>query len=291
LEYRSQRRGGVGVVDLNVKEEDFVTMLITANTHDDLLFFNDKGKAFQIKMYDVPEGKRATRGKSVMNYLAFASDEKVASVLAIPKDSKGKELSLMMITKNGIAKKVAAENFRDVRRSGIIAIKLKDGDELLSVGAVEKGDEIIMATASGQSIRFKESDVREMGRGASGVTAMRLKKGDIVVGTDSIGKDEKDGEFLVVSSSGYGKKTKLKEYKTQKRGGSGIKTMKVTGKTGKLINAQVVTGKVTEAVAISQHGQIIRTLLEQISSLGRQTQGVRIMKLREGDILASLTCL
>jgi DNA gyrase subunit A len=290
-EYRAQKRGGVGVVDLNMKEEDFVTIFLTANTHDDLLFFTDKGKAYQIKMYDIPEGKRATRGKSATNFLSISSDEKITSVLAIPKTNKGKDTSLMMVTKLGVAKKVSAGSFSDVRRSGIIAIKLQAGDELLSVVTVTKGDDVIMATKFGQSIRFKESDIREMGRAAAGVTGMRLKKGDVVLGANAVNTGNGDGEYLVMSSNGYGKKTKLKEYKVQKRGGSGIKTAEVTKKTGELMASQVIGADESEVIAVSKQGQIIRTSLAEIPTLGRQTQGVRIMKLREEDTVASLTCL
>lgn len=290
-EYRAQKRGGVGVIDLNMKEEDFVTIFLTANTHDDLLFFTDKGKAYQIKMYDIPEGKRATRGKSATNFLSISSDEKITSVLAIPKSEKGNGTSLMMVTKLGVAKKVSAGSFSDVRRSGIIAIKLQDGDELLSVLAVTKGDDVIMATKFGQSIRFKEADIREMGRAAAGVTGMKLKKGDIILGANAINEVNKDGEYLVMSSNGYGKKTKLKDYKVQKRGGSGIKTAEVTKKTGEMMASQVIGSEESEVIAVSKQGQIIRTSLAEIPTLGRQTQGVRIMKLREGDTVASLTCL
>ncbi len=291
-EYRAQKRGGVGVVDLDMKEEDFVTIFLTAHSHSDLLFFTDKGKAYQIKMYDLPEGKRATRGKSIMNFISLSADEKVTSVLALPKELKAVDaLSLMLVTKQGTAKKVAAKSFADVRRSGIIAIKLSAGDELLAALPVAKGEEVILATAGGQSVRFKEGDIREMGRTAGGVRAMKLGKNDVLVGADAITKEAAaTGSLLVMGQNGYGKKTKLKEYKTQKRGGSGIKTMKLTTKTGKLMASRVIDTQ-TEIVAISKNGQIIRTGLDEIGSLGRQTQGVRIMKLRDGDSIASLTCL
>jgi len=290
-EYKSQRRGGVGVIDLNVKEEDFVTKLLTANTHSDLLFFTDAGKAYQLKMYEIPEGKRATRGKSIMNFISLSDKEKVTSILAFPKSLKETKLSLMMVTKQGVAKRVSAESFKDVRRSGIIAIKLAGDDELLSVCPVEKGDSVILATKQGQAIRFAESDIREMGRGAAGVRAMKLSKGDLIVGADTVKKDAKDAEMLVMGRNGFGKKTPLADYKIQKRGGSGIKTIKLTSKTGDLISSKVLAGEEEELVAISKLGQIIRTKLDEIPSLGRQTQGVRIMKLRSDDSLASLTCL
>ena len=290
-EFRAQKRGGVGVVDVNMKEEDFVTIFLTANTHDDLLFFTDRGKAYQLKMYEVPEGKRATRGKSVMNFLSLTDDEKVTSVLAMPKEYKNADFSLMLVTTGGVAKKVSAESFKDVRRSGLIAIKLVDNDLLLAARAIHKGDEIITSSRGGQAIRFKESDIREMGRSAAGVRAMKLKKGDVIIAAEVIGKENKDGDYLVISENGYGKKTKLKEYKVQKRGGSGIKTISATKKTGALVSAKVIDGNLVEIVAISKQGQVIRTGLEEIPSLGRQTQGVRIMKLREGDQIASMTGL
>ena len=291
-EYRAQKRGGVGLIDLNMKEEDFVTIFLTANSHDDLLFFTDKGKCYQIKMYDIPEGKRATRGKSIVNFLAVSDDDKITTVVNLPKNFKkdNPTLSLMMVTEQGTAKKVAAESFADVRRNGIIAIKLASGDKLLSVVPVEKGDEVILATKRGQAVRFKENDIREMGRGAAGVRAMKLGKNDVLVGADGVKKGGV-GEFLVMGAAGYGKKTNLKEYKVQKRGGSGIKTAQVTTKTGEIVGSRVITDGMSEIIAISKHGQIIRTALEEIPSLGRQTQGVRIMKLRDGDAIASLTCL
>ena len=290
-EYRSQKRGGVGVIDLETKEEDFVNMLLNTNTHSDLLFFTNLGKAYQIKMYDIPEGKRATKGKSIMNFLQLTGDEKVMSILPVSKDKKSKEQYLMLVTENGTAKKMSYDQFKDVRRSGLIAIKLDKNDALKSALLVEKGDEMMLATAKGQSIRFKESDIREMGRTAGGVRGMKLGKSDMLIGVDVIKKDNKDGaSFLTMSANGLGKKTGLKEYKIQKRGGSGIKTAKVTPKTGDLIVGKVVKDE-TELIAMSKKGQVIRTELSSIPSLGRQTQGVSIMKLRPGDGIASLTCL
>ncbi len=289
-EYRAQKRGGVGVVDLETKEEDFVTMLVSGSTHSDLLFFTNLGKAYQIKMYDIPEGRRATKGKSVMNFLSLTSEEKVTSILPMTKESKKSAISLILVTKNGTTKKMSGESFKDVRRSGIISIKLDKGDELASALIVEKGDEVMLATSAGQSIRFKESDIREMGRTAGGVRGMKLDKGDEIIGVDVIKKGHGDGSFLIMSANGLGKKTKLSEYKVQNRGGSGIKTAKVTPKTGKLIVAKVLMGDEEELIAMSKKGQVIRTALKDIPSLGRQTQGVTIMRLRAGDGIASLTC-
>lgn len=290
-EYRAQKRGGVGVVDLETKEEDFVTMLASGSTHSDVLFFTNLGKAYQIKMYDIPEGRRATKGKSIANFISLGGDEKVTSILPMPKAMKNSTISLMLVTKNGTAKKMSGESFKDVRRSGIISIKLDKGDQLISALITEKGDEVMIATGGGQSIRFKESDIREMGRTAGGVRGIKLGKGDEVISVDVIKKEHKDGTFLSMSANGFGKKTPLKEYKVQNRGGSGIKTAKVTSKTGKLIVAKVLAGEEEELIAMSKKGQVIRTALKDIPSLGRQTQGVTIMRLRAGDGIATLACI
>ncbi len=291
-EYRQQKRGGVGVVDLDTKEEDFITHLVYASSHNDILFFTDKGKAYQIKMYDIPEGKRATRGKSVMNFLALSESEKITSILPMPKNKKESDgLALMMVTKNGTGKKSSAKHFHDVRRSGLIAITLDDGDELMSASFVTKKDTIVIATRDGQSIRFDEDDVREMGRNATGVRVIKLGKDDAVISADIVSKDAKNPALFVMGEHGYGKKTSLDEYKVQNRGGSGILTMNVTDKTGPLIAAKVVTDDIEETVAMSKKSQVIRVNLKEIPTLGRSTQGVRVMKLRDGDSLASLICL
>jgi DNA gyrase subunit A len=287
-EYRTQKRGGVGVIDLDTKEEDFVIRFLEGSTHDHILFFTDRGKVYQTRMYEVPEGKRATKGKSIMNVLPLSSEERVTSIVSMPKDmkSKAEATAFMLVTEQGVAKKVEAGEFADVRRSGIIAIGLDKGDRLIEVLPVMKGDSVILATSRGQAIRFKEADIREMGRGARGVRAMKLPAKDLIVGADVV-RDEKQSEFLVVTNQGYGKRTKASEYKVQKRGGSGIKTANVTAKTGAVIAARVVTPEITEMIVASQKGQVIRTELKQVPSLSRVTQGVRIMKLREGDKIAA----
>ncbi|MEX0933980.1 MAG: DNA gyrase subunit A [Candidatus Paceibacterota bacterium] len=291
-EYRPQKRGGVGVVDLNTKEEDFITTFLTTSTHSTILFFSNKGKVYQTKMFEIPEGRRATRGKSIMNFLPLSEGEYITSVVPFPKGlQQSKEGSLAMVTHNGVIKKVAVKNFTDVRRSGILAITLKKGDTLFSAFFVGRGDDIIVVTREGQSIRFKEKDVREMGRTAGGVRALKLLKSDEVMGADVIEHEEKNPYLLVMSEKGHGKKTALKEYKTQARGGSGIKTVKLTEKTGKLMVAKVVTESYNEIIAVSKHGQVIRTQLSEIPKLGRQTQGVRVMKLRANDRVATFICL
>jgi len=294
-EYKAQKRGGVGVVDIATKEEDVVTHFVKASAHSDLLFFTDYGKAYQLKMYELPEGRRATKGKSIMNFLALAGDEKVTSVLAVPKGSARDALSIFFVTTEGVVKKVEAKSFADVRRSGIIAINLKGSDKLVAAHLAANGDSVSIVTAAGQSIRFDEADVRAMGRTAAGVRGMNVKKGDRVVSAEVVpGGVNGEASLLVVMSKGYGKKTPMSEYKIQGRGGSGIKTAEVTAKTGSIIGAKVLTGSEEteeEIVVISKKGQVIRVSAGEISTLSRATQGVRIMKMREGDSIASMVAL
>ena len=300
-EFKKQKRGGIGVIDLDTKEEDFVTTFLTTSTHSELLFFTDIGKAYQLKFYEIPEGKRSTKGKAIVNFLSIGAEEKVTSVLPMRQSQKkgalpaGGQGFLYMITKQAQVKKVDATAFHDVRRSGLIAQKLQKNDQLIAALLVEKGDEIFLSTAKGQSIRFKESDVRAMGRAAGGVRVMRLGAGDTIVGADVIPKGSKGLEVLVVSRNGYGKATKTDEYKVQGRGGSGIKTINVTAKTGPLIASRIISKEegvmADEIVVISKKGQVIRTGITEIPSLSRSTQGVRVMKLRDGDAIASFVCL
>lgn len=289
--YKAQKRGGKGIIGVQTKEEDVVDAFIAAGTHDELLFFTDSGKVYKTKMYEIPEGTRISKGKSIVNFLSLGPKESVTSVLPIPKKKKGEKFFLVMVTKNGIIKKVEGTHFEDVRRSGIIAIKLKKGDVLRWAKVAEKGDHLILATKNAASIRFKESDIRAMGRSAAGVKAMRLKKGDELINADIVAAKEKDASLLVISEAGLGKKTKISNYRVQNRGGSGIKTASITSKTGPLVYAKVITAEMEEVIAISKKGQVIRTQISEIPSLGRATQGVRIMRLSEKDKVASLTCL
>jgi len=293
-EYKSQKRGGVGVVDIATKEEDIVTHFLVTSAHSDLLFFTDFGKAYQLKMYELPEGKRATKGKSIMNFLSLAGEEKVTSILPVPKGAALDASSVVFVTEQGVVKRVAAKSFADVRRSGIIAINLKKGDKLVSANHSSEGDTVSIVTSKGQSIRFDVEDAREMGRTAGGVKGMSVKKGDSVVSAEVIPAEKaKDASLLVIMSKGYGKRTKMGEYKVQGRGGSGIKTAEVTPKTGEIIGAKVVTSNQDgdEIVVVSKKGQVIRTSVASISQLSRATQGVRIMKMREGDSIASMAAL
>ena len=297
-EYKVQKRGGVGVIDMSTKEEDVVTHFLATTSHADLLFFTDFGKAYQLKMYELPEGKKATKGKSIMNFLQLSAEEKVTSVLAMPKVEKGSgardNMSVFLVTEGGVIKKVEAKSFADVRRSGIIAIALKGGDRLVSAHLACPGDSVSIVTSEGQSIRFDEGETRAMGRTAAGVRGMTVKKGDSIVSAEVVPADAKNASLLVIMDKGYGKKTPLSEYKIQGRGGSGIKTADVTPKTGKIIGAKVLIGedaKTEELVVISKKGQVIRCSAGEIPSLSRATQGVRIMKMREGDSIASMVAL
>ena len=290
-EYKSQKRGGVGVIDLSTKEEDVVTTLLTTSTHSDLLFFTNAGKVYQSKMYEIPEGRRATKGKSIMNFLPLTQEERVTSVLAVRKEEWNGDWGLMMVTKNGVAKKSDAAAFKDVRRSGLIAIKLKPDDDLIAARFVGKGDEVSLVSRKGQSIRYREDDVREMGRTAAGVAAMKLSKGDRIVSAEVLQKGVKDREVLVVTENGFGKSTPAKDYKTQKRAGSGIKTVKVTDKTGEVVAGLIISKEEREEgelVIMSKKGQVIKLPLKQVPLLGRDTQGVKVMKMRAGDQIASV---
>jgi DNA gyrase subunit A len=305
--YKIQKRGGKGIMGMKTMQDDIVEHFLTASTHDNLLFFTDSGKVFQTQVYEIPEGTRVARGRGLLNFLELSTEEKVLSLVPMEKATPGKENEkkdkyLVMITKNGRIKKTSLEEFENVRKSGIIAIRLEKDDLLKKVVKTTGEDDIILATKNGISIRFKEKDIRPMGRGAAGVKGIRLKKGDEVIGMDVIEKnppiDEKTKKtakqyFLIVMENGYGKRTETSQYKTQGRGGSGIKTAKITSKTGPVVMSSVLEDAIEEEdlIVISRKGQVIRTSVKSISLLGRATQGVRIMRLEEGDKVASGVCL
>jgi len=259
------------------------------NTHDHLFFFTDSGKVFQTPVYEIPQEGRVAKGRGLANFLEISPEEKVLSVIARHQEKDSSIKYLVMVTKDGIIKKTPLADFKNVRRSGLIAIKLRKGDLLRKVVEVKDGDEIILITRQGQSIRFKEKEIRPMGRQASGIKGIRLRKGDEVIGAEVVEPNQK-GYLLVVTENGYGKKTKLKEYRLQKRGGTGIKTAKVTSKTGMLVSSQVLYDQ-KDLIVISRKGQVIRTKITSIPELNRATQGVRIMKLDEDDKVASITCI
>jgi DNA gyrase subunit A len=290
--YKSQSRGGKGVIGQTLKEEDVVEKLISANTHEDILFFTNKGRVFLTKVYELPEGSRVSKGQALVNFLQLTQGEYATAVLTLNK--KNGDKYLVMSTKKGLIKRVEKDEFSKVRRSGMIAIGLKGDDELKWVEASSGEDQIMLSTMNGQAIRFGEKDVRAMGRTASGVTGMRLKKDDLIISMDVIRKetDPKKLEVLVITENGLGKKTSISFYKVQKRAGSGIKTLKVTPKTGKIVYMYILSTEAEhDLVIMSKKGQTIRTPLNAVSTLGRATQGVRVMRLEEGDNVASATII
>ena len=289
--YKVQKRGGKGVIGATTKEGDEIQKLLGVMAHDNLLFFTNSGKVFQTKAYEIPESSRVAKGQSIVNFLSLSSEESVTGIVAFGKDDNYKYL--MMVTENGTVKKTTFDEFDNVRRSGLLAIKLEKGDALRWVEATTGSDEVIVTTAGGQAIHFKESDVRPMGRAAAGVRGIKLKSGDLVVGMDVILKNQKGNQLLVITENGYGKRSDLSSYKVQNRGGSGIKTASVTTKTGQLIGAAVVNlDQIEEDVILtSEKGQIIRIPLKEISTLGRATQGVRVMRPTPGDKVSAITVL
>lgn len=290
--FKTQSRGGKGIAGLKTKDEDVVEHMFTTTTHADLFFFTTRGRVFKLKAYDVPQTSRTSKGQALVNFLQLAPNEKVSAVLS------GEDLSeykyLLMTTSSGTVKKTEIKDFENVRSNGLIVIKLRSDDYLQWVHPTTGKDDVFLVTAEGQSIRFNEKDIRAMGRAASGVRGIKLKSGDRVVGSDVIDvTDVKGGKFnlLVVMSNGYGKRTDIGQYKVQGRGGSGIKTAKITERTGKIIKAMVIDAKEErDLLAISDKGQVIRLPVMSISSLGRDTQGVRIMRFKEvKDAVASVT--
>ncbi len=301
--FRAQRRGGKGTIGFELKEEDQIHQILSASTHDNVVFFTDRGKAFQTKVYEIPVATRTAKGKLVHNFLSIPQGERITALVNYGEDAKKQDGYLVMGTTGGLIKKVALRDFANVRRSGIIALKLKGKDALHWARLSSGTDEIIITTAGGRSIRFREREVRGMGRGASGIRAIRLRGNDLVAGIDIInarGKgpasaaasaDKQIAKLLTVSANGFGKQTPLKEYKTQKRGGSGITAAKISAKTGPLIAAAALSEEEVEVLAFSSKGQVIRTQLADVRSAGRATQGVKIMNLEAGDKLIGIICL
>jgi DNA gyrase subunit A len=290
--FHVQGRGGKGVVGLTTKEEDSVEFMFTTMTHDDLLFFTTRGRVFQLKAHEIPVAQRAAKGQAIVNFLQLPAQEKITSILPLAKISSAKYL--FFATERGLVKKVKLEEFANVRRSGLVAIKIKEDDKLIWTKPTSGSDSIQIVTAQGQAIHFKESDVRDMGRGAAGVFGIRLRKDDKMVGMGVIAESKTKGkQVLSVMSKGFGKRTDLSLYKIQGRGGSGIKTAKVTDKTGALTNAFVVDKERMmdkDLVIISEQGQVIRLPFKTVSESGRDTQGVRLMRFKaEGDQVAGVT--
>jgi len=293
---RVQRRGGQGVLASEVGEEDFITNFISANTHDNILFFTDRGKVFQTKVYEIPAGSRVSKGKLIQNFLEIPNGEKITAVVSYSVNGQkptAKNQFLVMATKSGLIKKTSLDEFANVRRSGLIAVNLQKGDELKWVKLSSGEDEIMAVTAFGQAIRFREKQLRPMGRSAIGVRAIKLKVNDFIAGLDII-TDSKaltaKQKLLAVTENGFAKQTPLSQYKVQGRGGQGIKTAKINSKTGQIVAAQIITEE-KELLALSSRGQIIKTKISDIRIAGRATSGVRIMKLKQGDKLIGVAAL
>ncbi|MDD3072363.1 MAG: DNA gyrase subunit A [Candidatus Pacebacteria bacterium] len=291
--YKIQKRGGKGILGMKTMQEDIVEHFLLADTHDSLLFFTDSGKVFRTMVYDIAEGTRVARGRGLLNFIDITPNDKILSIMALSKEeTKSGVKNLLMVTENGIIKRTELEQFKNVRKTGLIAIKLKKGDLLKNVFKTTGEDEVVLITRKGLSIKFKEKDIREMGRSASGVKAMGLKKEDKIVGGCAIRPEkEKEEYLLVLTEKGFGKKTNVKEYRLQKRGGSGIKAANINPKTGDLVFAQILYGDEEDLIIISRKGHIIRTGISSIPKLGRATQGVRIMKLEPGNGAASAICI
>ncbi|MBL7057753.1 DNA gyrase subunit A [Patescibacteria group bacterium] len=291
--FKVQGRGGKGVVGLSTKEEDSVEFMFTTMTHTDILFFTTRGRVFQLKAFEIPQTSRTAKGQAIVNFLQLPGNEKVTSIL--PLDKISNKNYLFFATEKGLVKKVKLEEFSNVRRSGLIAVKIKDDDKLIWSKPSSGKDHIILVTAKGQAIRFPEEDIRSMGRTAAGVTGIKLKKDDYVVGMGIINTNPeklKKYEVFSISEQGLSKRTALKEYKKQGRGGSGLKTAKVTSKSGNLINAFVINSEKMQdkdLIIISTGGQVIRLAFKNVPQSGRDTQGVKLMRFKNtGDKVASL---
>ena len=279
--YRTQRRGGKGVTGLTAREEDFAEHVVITSTHSQLLFFTNQGRVYRRKCYELPETGRTAKGMAIVNLLSLDAGEKVSAVFPVTEFCE--DTMLVLATRNGIIKKTSICAFRNIRQNGLIAIGLRDGDELIGVLETSGKDEIIIGTAKGMSVMFAEEDVRDMGRTAMGVKAVALREGDSVIGISVV---RPGCDVLVISENGYGKRTPLSEYRVQKRGGIGIKTLNVTEKTGDMCALGVVDGS-EDLMLINDAGIIIRTSVGEISVYGRDTQGVRLMNLGEDTHVVS----
>jgi DNA gyrase subunit A len=273
-QFKSQGRGGKGIIGMNTDDEDFVTQIFRTTTLSQLFCLTDKGRLHVVKVYKVPEGSRTSKGKAIVNLLTLQADEKVMMILPVKEYNENN--FLVMATRSGIVKKTALSEYKNVRVNGINAISIEDGDSLIGARISDGTNEIFMTSANGMSIRFAEKDVRPMGRTAYGVYGMSLEEGDSVVGMDLIHPQDSSNEILVVSEMGYGKRTPVSEYRVQSRGGKGIITLKVTEKTGKLMSARQVTPS-DDLMLFSSRGKLIRIRIGEISEQSRNTQGVRLM--------------
>ena len=284
-EYRRQNRGGKGKRGMTTKDEDVIDQLIPTSTHDYLLFFTNKGRVFRLKAYEVPAASLQAKGVAAVNLLQLQPEEKITSIVRYPKDATD-DGYLFMATTKGTIKKTPLKDYVNIRTNGLIAIKLDDGDELRWIKKTSGQNDVIISTSAGQAVRFNETDARPMGRAARGVRGVRLRPNDVVVGMDIV--EEAGAKLLVMSQNGYGKITKTENFPSHKRGGVGIKAAVVTAKTGPIVSVRTIETDASEALLISTNGQAIRVGLKDIPTLGRTTQGVRVMRLNDGDGVASI---
>lgn len=284
--FAQQGRGGKGVIGLTTKEADAIEAVYSTTTHQDMMFFTTRGRVFRLKAYDIPEASRTAKGQAIVNFLELAPGEKVSVVLTGDLKKQEKAKYIVMVTNKGTIKKTKLEDFENVRKSGLIAIKLNDGDNLEWVRTSTGKDDIMIVTGTAMSIRFSEEDVRPMGRVAAGVRGIKLKGEDYVVGMDVLTQDEiKEGrQLMVIMENGLGKRTDIAEYGQQGRGGQGVKTAQITAKTGKLVTANVVKDDDDrDLLIVSNGGQVIRTAVTNVSVIGRATQGVRVMRFKQAN--------
>lgn len=283
-EFKTQNRGGRGVKGMVTNDDDFVDTVLSASTHDFLLFFTNKGKVYKAKAYEIPEFGRTAKGIPALNFLGIESDEQIEAVVKLAETpEEGQEL--FFVTKSGTAKRTKASEFANIRTSGLIAIRLNEGDELVAVRLTNGDQNIIIGTKDGMAVSFNENDIRSMGRTAAGVRGIRLRDGDAVIGADIL---EEDSHVLVISENGYGKATKASEYAIRRRGGLGIKTFKITERNGSLVGLRTVKGD-EEILLVTNEGLIIRFDVQDISITGRDTQGVRLMRLDEDQAISTLS--
>jgi len=280
--YKKQKRGGVGVTGMGTKEEDFVEQILVTTTHHTILFFTNKGKVFHLKAYQIGESGRAAKGNHISNLLQIEPGEKITALIKVRTFDPTRYL--FMATRKGIVKKTQLSEFSSMVKRGMIAIKLDKDDELIGVKFTEGERYIILGTAQGMTISFAEEEVRSTGRNARGVVGIRLKRGDRVIGMDKL---RKGAEVLTVSAEGIGKRTPTEEYRPQGRGGKGLVNMKITEKTGEVVGIKVVTPD-QELLLITTEGIVIRTSVDDIRSIGRNTQGVILIKTKDDDRVASL---
>ena len=285
--YKSQRRGGKGITGLSTREEDFVKQIFTASTHDTILFFSNKGKLYRLKGYEIPEAGRTAKGTAIVNLLSLDAGEKISAVIPIQNFAEGKYL--LMGTKNGLIKKTALKEYDSSRKTGLQGITLKEDDELISVKLTDGEDNVVLVTRSGICITFDEKDVRPIGRTAQGVIGIRIDEDDEVIGMESVIRGGK-ATLLAITENGFGKRTETDEYRVQARGGRGVITYKITPKTGKLVGVKVVNGD-EDVMLITDKGTIIRMKVEEISVLGRSTQGVTLMRTTDGGKVVSIEIL